>query len=177
VVDHRSRSKFVERLVGDPHRQAWSCHKGGPGRRLIGDRMPHGRPRQEEDMDLALWIVAGVLGTAFVAGGAVKMFIPRDKFASLGPASAWAGEFTPGSFTAIGVVEALGGLGMIVPAALGIAPILVPIAASSMALYMSGATTTRLRRGEFAALLGDLVFLGLCVFVAWGRFGPEPFGG
>jgi hypothetical protein len=26
-------------------------------------------------------------------------------------------------------------------------------------------------------LLGDLVFLGLCVFVAWGRFGPEPFGG
>jgi hypothetical protein len=75
------------------------------------------------------------------------------------------------------VVEALGGVGMVLPAMLGIAPVLVPIAASGMALYMAGAATTRMRRGEWGAFFGDLVFLGLCVFVAWGRFGPASFGG
>ncbi len=128
-------------------------------------------------MNLALWIVAGVLGPAFVVGGVVKMLVPRDKFARVTPGTAWAGEFTPGTFKAIGLVEVLGGVGMVVPALLDIAPILVPIAASGMALYMSGAATTRLRRCEYAAFSGDLVFLGLCVFVAWGRFGPERFVG
>jgi hypothetical protein len=128
-------------------------------------------------MNLALWIVAGLLGTAFLAGGAVKMFVPRDRFASMGASAEWAREFTPGTFKGIGVLEALGGVGMVLPAVLGIAPVLVPVAASGMALYMSGAATTRMRRAEWGAFLGDLVFLALCVFVAWGRFGPASFGG
>ena len=33
----------------------------------------------------------------------------------------------------------------------------------------------RLRRGEKATIVGDLVYLALAGFVAWGRFGPEPF--
>jgi hypothetical protein len=128
-------------------------------------------------MNLVLWIVAGVLGVAFVVGGVLKMLVPRDKFASVNPAAAWAKEFGPGTFKTIGLVEAVGGVGMVLPALLDIVPILVPIAASGMALYMSGAATTRLRRGEYATLAGDLVFLGLCLFVAWGRFGPQGFGG
>jgi len=51
----------------------------------------------------------------------------------------------------------------------------VPIAASCMALYMAGAITERLRRGEYKELLGDLLFLGAMIFVAWGRFAIEPF--
>ena len=128
-------------------------------------------------MNLALWIVAGVLGPAFVVGGLVKLFVPRDKFASVNSGTGWAGEFTPGTFKSIGLVEMLGGIGMFLPALLDLAPILVPIAASGMALYMSGAATTRLRRREYGLFLGDLLFLGLCVFVAWGRFGPGRFVG
>lgn len=124
-------------------------------------------------MHLVLSIVAGVLGVAFTVGGVIKMLVPRDRFASMSSAAAWARDFTPGTFKAIGVVETIGGLGMVLPAWLDIAPILVPIAASGMALYMSGAATTRLRRAEYAALIGDLVFLGLCVFVAYGRFAPH----
>ncbi|WP_394831219.1 DoxX family protein [Pendulispora rubella] len=126
-------------------------------------------------MNLALWIVAGLLAAAYFIGGGVKMFMSKDKFASMTSNSQWAEEFTSGAFKALGVVEALGAVGLVLPAVLGIAPILVPIAASALALYMSGAMATRLRRGEYAVMMGDFVFLALCAFVAWGRFGPEPF--
>jgi hypothetical protein len=36
---------------------------------------------------------------------------------------------------------------------------------------------TRLRRGEKATIVPDLVYLAMAVFVAWGRFGPESFTG
>ena len=126
-------------------------------------------------MNLALWIVAGLLAAQNFVGAGAKLFIPKDKFARMFSNWEWAEDFTPGTFKFIGVVEALGAVGLILPAVLGIAPILVPIAASGMALYMSGAATTRLRRGEYPAMAGDLVVLALCAFVAWGRFGPESF--
>jgi hypothetical protein len=122
-----------------------------------------------------MWIVAGLLAAAYFVGGGVKVIMPKDKFASLNSNSEWANEFTPGTFKFIGVVEALGAVGLILPAVLDITPILVPIAASGLALVMSGAATTRLRRGEYPAMVGDLAFLALSAFVAWGRFGPESF--
>jgi hypothetical protein len=121
-------------------------------------------------MGLALSIVTGVLGLAFVVGGIVKLLVPQDRFAAMSGAAAWARDFAPGTFKAIGLIEAIGGLGMVLPVWLDVAPILSPIAASGMALYMSGAATTRLRRAEYTALFGDLAFLGLCVFVAYGHF-------
>ncbi|MFJ2754074.1 DoxX family protein [Nocardioides sp. NPDC087217] len=123
-------------------------------------------------MNIALWIVAGVFGIAYVAGGIVKLTMPYEKYAAkLG----WPEDFTPGNVRFMGVVEILGGLGLVLPGLVDIAPVLVPIAASCMALYMAGAITERLRRGEYKELLGDLLFLAAMVFVAWGRFAIEPF--
>lgn len=59
----------------------------------------------------------------------------------------------------------------------GIAPVLVPLAASGAALLFVGAVAMRLRRGERKTIVGDLVYLALAVFAAWGRFGPEAFTG
>ena len=42
---------------------------------------------------------------------------------------------------------------------------------------MTGATITRLRRHEVKIMVGDLAYLALAGFVAWGRFGPESFTG
>jgi hypothetical protein len=126
-------------------------------------------------MNLALWIVAGLLAFQFLAGGGAKLFIPRDKFASMFANWKYAEDFTPGAIKALGMVEALGAVGLILPAMLNIAPVLVPVAASCLALYMSGAMATRLRRREYGVMAGDLVELAVCAFVAWGRFGPESF--
>ena len=123
-------------------------------------------------MNIALWIVAGIFGVAYVAGGIVKLTMSYEKYAAkLG----WPGDFTPGNVRFMGVVEVLGGIGLVLPGLVDVAPILVPIAASCMALYMAGAITERLRRGEYKELLGDLLFLAAMVFIAWGRFAVEPF--
>lgn len=123
-------------------------------------------------MNIALWIVAAVFGFGYVAGGIVKLTMPYEKYAAkLG----WPEDFTPGNVRFMGVVEVLGGIGLVLPGLVGVAPVLVPVAASCMALYMAGAITERIRRAEYKELLGDLLFLAAMIFVAWGRFAIEPF--
>jgi hypothetical protein len=68
-------------------------------------------------------------------------------------------------------------VGLILPAALDIAPVLVPVTAACVAFLFVGAVITRLRRGERATIAPDLIYLAMAVFVAWGRFGPAPFTG
>jgi uncharacterized membrane protein len=127
-------------------------------------------------MNLTLWIVTGLLAVAYLAGGVVKLIVPKEKFATF-PSAGWANDFSDSSFKAFGVLEILAAIGLILPAVLDIAPVLVPLAALGLVLYMTGATITRFRRHEFKIMVGDLVYLALAGFVAWGRFGPESFTG
>jgi hypothetical protein len=75
----------------------------------------------------------------------------------------------------IGVLEILGALGLILPAVLDLAPILVPLAATGLALVMVGASVTHYRRGERPMIAINAVLFVLAVIVAWGRFGPYAF--
>ncbi|MGH9041191.1 MAG: DoxX family protein [Acidimicrobiia bacterium] len=127
-------------------------------------------------MNLALWIAAGLLAVVFLAGSA-KLFVPKEKMAGMGAASRWVEDFSPGALKAIGAVEFLAAVGLILPAALDVAPVLVPLAAAGAVLLLVGAVITRLRRGEKVTVVADLVYLALAAFVAWGRFGPESFAG
>jgi DoxX-like family len=128
-------------------------------------------------MNVALWIVAGLLAVVLLFSSA-KIVVPKEKLANMGGAETeWVEDFSPAALKAIGVLELLGAAGLILPAALNIAPVLVPVAASGAALLFVGAVTMRLRRGERATIVLDLIFLAMAVFVAWGRFGPKPFTG
>jgi hypothetical protein len=125
-------------------------------------------------MNLTLWIVTGLLATAYLTGGALKIVLPREKVAAF-PGGGWAGDFSDRAVKAIGAAEVLAAVGLVLPAVLGIVPVLVPLAALGLVLLMTGAAIVRLRRHETPALLADLVYLALAAFVAWGRVGPEPF--
>lgn len=127
-------------------------------------------------MNIALWIVAGILALAYLVAGISKVFIPHQRLAEAGAASRWVEDFKPGTVKAIGCLELLGAVGLIVPAWSGIAPILVPLAALGIAFLMVGAATVRIRRREYRVMIVDLVYLGLALFVAWGRFFVVPFG-
>jgi hypothetical protein len=128
-------------------------------------------------MNLALWIAAGLLAAVLLISTS-KAFVPREKMAAMGgSASEWVEDFSPGALRAISTLELLAAVGLILPAVLDIAPVLVPVAATGVALLFIGAVTMRLRRGERATIVPDLVYLALAVFVAWGRFGPESFTG
>ena len=130
----------------------------------------------KRNLNLALWIVAGTLAVVFLVASSTKLFVPKEKLAGMGgAASKWVNDFSPGALKAIGVLEILAAVGLIVPAAVGIAPVLVPLAASGAVLLFAGAAIMRLRRGERATVIGDLVYLAMAAFVAWGRFGPGSF--
>src|SRR5215467_5216078 len=120
-------------------------------------------------MNLALWIIAGYLAAAFLVAGTSKLFIPKAKLAKA-PGGGWVLDFSAGFVKALGAVEILGAVGLILPALLDIAPILVPLAAVGLALIMVGATIVTLRRHEFKHVLLNLTYLALAAFVAWGRF-------
>jgi hypothetical protein len=127
-------------------------------------------------VNLTLWIVSGLLAAVLLVSTA-KMFVPREKIASVGHAAEWVLDFSPGALRAIGTLEILGAAGLILPAVLDIAPVLVPVTATCVALLFVGAVIMRLRRGEKVTIAPDLIYLVLAVFVAWGRFGPESFTG
>jgi hypothetical protein len=127
-------------------------------------------------MNLTLWIVTGVLAAVLLVSTA-KMVVPRERIAATGAAAEWILDFSPGALRAIGTLEILAVAGLILPAVLDIAPVLVPVTATGVALLFTGAVIMRLRRGEKATIVPDLVYLAMAVFVAWGRFGPESFTG
>lgn len=125
-------------------------------------------------MNVALWIIAGLLALAFLASGAMKLIQPKEKL----PAGwGWVEDFSAGSIKAIGALEVLAAVGLILPAALDLAPVLVPLAAVGLVLLMVGASIVHVRRREAQGIVVTLVLLALAVFVAWGRFGPQSFTG
>jgi hypothetical protein len=126
-------------------------------------------------LNQGLWIAAGLLAGVLLVSSA-KMFVPKERVAHMSAAQ-WVEDFGPGAIKAIGVVEFLAAVGLILPAVLDIAPVLVPLAATGAVLLFVGAVITRLRRGEKVIVVFDLIYLALAAFVAWGRFGPEPFTG
>lgn len=122
-------------------------------------------------MNVFLWILQGLLGLAFIAAGVLKTFQPKEKLA---PKMPWVNDFSPAVVKFVGIAEGLGGLGLILPAATGIAVVLTPIAAAALAFTMLLAVLYHVRKAEWNTIGSSVVFLILTAFVAWGRFGPFP---
>lgn len=121
-------------------------------------------------MNTALWIITGVLAVAFLIGGATQALMPKEKYRALAASQHWVDDFSAGHLKAIGTIKMTGALGLGLPVLVGIAPVLTPLAACGLALFMAGAATTRFRRNEWPSMVGDMVFIGLFAFLAWGWF-------
>jgi uncharacterized membrane protein YphA (DoxX/SURF4 family) len=124
-------------------------------------------------MNLALWVVAIVLAAVFVGSGLMKLLVPKEKLVTSG--QGWAQDYSSANIRLIGLAEILGAIGLVLPAAVHIAPILVPLAATGLVLVMVGAAVVHARRNEAMNVAVNMVLIALAVFVAWGRFGPYSF--
>lgn len=123
-------------------------------------------------MNVFLWSLQILLALVMLAAGAAKLAQPRAKLAeSMG----WVESFTGPQIKAISTTEVLAALGLVLPAATGIAVILTPLAAVGLVLLMFGAAITHLRRGELPNAAINIVLVALAAVVAWGRFGPYAF--
>ncbi|GAA4262855.1 DoxX family protein [Dactylosporangium darangshiense] len=119
-------------------------------------------------MNLALWILGGLLAVSFLGSGVLKLARSRAQLAASG--MGWADDFGDGAVKAIGVLEILAAVGLILPAALDIAPVLVPVAAVGLVLLMAGALIVHVRRRETQGIAVTVTLLALAAFVAAGRF-------
>lgn len=115
-------------------------------------------------LNTSLWIAQGVVALVVVLAGATKLIVPREK---LMKRMHWAATWPRWRIKLLGLAEVAGAVGLIVPLATGIAPVLTPIAALCLAVLMGGAVRTHQRLGE--SFVSPALVSVLCVAIAVGR--------
>src|SRR4051812_30782802 len=106
-----------------------------------------------ETMNAALWVIQILLAVAYAFAGVLKLTQGRK----LEPKMAWVEDFSDPTVRFIGAVELLGAIGLVLPAATGIAPWLTPLAATGLVVVQVLAVVTHLRRKEPQVLPVNLV--------------------
>ena len=114
-----------------------------------------------------LWVVQWLLALLFLWAGGAKLVLPLETLQ--GPVA------LPGLFVRfIGVAEALGGIGLILPWLLRIRPVLTPLAAAGLVIIMIGATVITLIGGGGALAMFPATVGILAASVAYGRRQAAP---
>ncbi len=111
-----------------------------------------------------LWIAQGFVASVVTLAGTTKLVVPREK---LQTRMHWAASWPRERIKLLGLAEIAGAVGLIVPLATGIAPVLTPIAALCVGVLMAGAVRTHQRLGE--GFVGAAVIGALCIAIAVGR--------
>lgn len=124
-------------------------------------------------MNVVLWIITGLLAVVFLVIGGIKLARPKEQLLTSGMEALE--PFPAGLIKTIGALEVLAAFGLILPAALDIAPVLVPLAAVGLLIIMIGAVVTHALRREAGPVLRNLLLVALLATVVWGRFGPYAF--
>lgn len=126
--------------------------------------------KKSKGWHISLWIVQVLLAAMFLMAGYMKTFIPIPELSRIIPMAAE----MPGLTRFIGVSEILGGLGLLLPAALRILPRLTILAAAALAVVMVLALIFHLSRGENESI-GTNIILGLMAsLIVWGRLQKAP---
>jgi hypothetical protein len=119
-------------------------------------------------MNIALWIAQILLVLVFGYSALIKGTQSTERAVGLGMTGVVNVRLPAMRFTAY--CEVLGLIGLILPYATGVLPILTPLAAIGLGVIMVLAARIHLGLGEPATAVGNLVLLAMCLFVAWGRW-------
>ena len=125
-------------------------------------------------MNTAVWLAQGLLAVAMLGAGAMKLTQSKQQLMASGNMD-WTEDFPEPQIKGIGTLEVLAALGLILPALLDLAPVLVGVAAVGVVLLMLGAAATHLRREEGQMVPVNLIIAAIAVFIGVMRFGPEAF--
>ncbi len=124
-------------------------------------------------MNVLLWILQVVLAFLYGAGGSYKTF----KFDALAKQMR---ALSRGGWRVLGVLEMVGAVLLIVPAAAKWMPVLTPIAAAALALETLGLAALYPRHSLKLAATNPMVWalvMGLvAAFVGYGRYALSPLG-
>lgn len=119
-------------------------------------------------MNVALWIIQGVLALLFLFAGGVKLVIPMDQLVKQAP-------MLSGPFLRfVGVCEVLGAVGLILPRLLRIRPGLTPLAAIGLVGIMIGAVAVTVATASVPQAIIPAVVGLVLAFVAYARWRLAP---
>src|SRR5215471_13010968 len=121
-------------------------------------------------MNRLLWVVQVLLALLFLFAGGAKLVMSSAELTAQTPLPAAFLRF-------IGVMEILGGLGLVLPGMLGIRTALTPLAATGLAVIMVGAVVVTIQTMGLALAALPFVTGVLVLFVAYGRWRLAPLGG
>jgi hypothetical protein len=122
-------------------------------------------------VNTVLWMLQVLLALAFGLAGLAKLVRSRE---ALAPRMAWVSAFPQWAVTAIGGAELAGAAALVLPGALGVVTVLVPVAAGCLALLMLGAVVTHLVRKEASAAVPAAALLVLATVLAATRASGWP---
>jgi len=109
-----------------------------------------------------LWIAQLLLAVVFIQSGVTKIFNPADL------PWPWIKE-NPNLAKATGVLDLLGGIGLVLPALLRIQPKLVVYAAYGILALMVSASIFHISRGEGSQIGFNVIVALIAAFIGWGR--------
>jgi DoxX-like family len=115
-------------------------------------------------VNLALWIIQGVLAALFLFAGGVKLVAPVEQLMKGIPP-----QLSAGFLRFVGVCEVAGALGLILPRLLKIRPGLTPLAAICLIGIMIGAVVVTLMTASAGQAAIPAIVGCLLAFVAYGR--------
>lgn len=116
--------------------------------------------------DIGLWISQTLLALGMAGAGGMKAISPREK---LLPQMKWVGRFPVWAPRVIGIAEVAGAIGLVVPWASGILPVLTPVAAACLLILMVGAVKVHVDDGEASHGIAPAVLGALALVIAVGR--------
>lgn len=118
-------------------------------------------------LNIASWICQTLLAFTFVCAAGMKLFQPIDELAKMWP---WTAD-NPALTRVTGVFDLLAGLGLVLPTAIRIRPVLTIYAAYTAVVLMIAAIIFHVSRGEASQIGFNVFVIVLLVFVAWVRSG------
>ncbi|GGS79045.1 DoxX family protein [Nonomuraea spiralis] len=123
----------------------------------------------------ALWSLQALWGFFFAGSGFGKVLLYDDALYATAPqAVAWYAAVPQSLIVLIGILEVLGGIGLILPAMTGVRPNLAPLAAAGLTLTMILAAGFHIMRGEYELVPANLLLGGVAAFIAVGRWKLRP---
>jgi hypothetical protein len=122
--------------------------------------------------NIGLWVATILLALLYAMGVQFHLFTSPEDAAKMG--AVWMTEYPLWFPRAIGVIEIIGIVGLILPAALRIKPHLSIAATWGLLAIQVLAIAFHISRGEFHALPFNAIYLVLCLLIIWGRNKKAP---
>jgi DoxX-like family len=119
-------------------------------------------------MTIFLWILQGILAVVFAGSGIAKSTMSRERLIATGQTGVALFPMPVVRLTAL--AEIAGAVGITLPWATGVLPVLTPVAALGFCAVMLGAMSSHWRLREPRNVAVNAVLLAMALTVALGRF-------